>query len=549
MADRQYQTPKPYEDALANILEEARKIYEAKKGEGFQTYDQPRIAGFTPEEQAAMSGIAGLVGAGRQYFDPAAQLTKGLGQRFTADTAQQYMSPYQQAVVDVEKREAVRQAERGMQDIGASAVGAGGFGGSRQAILEAEAGRNLQQQLGDIQTRGSQAAFETGQRAFEAQKARERQAASGLMSLGQQAPRQALAELTALSGVGEAQRGMQQQGLDIAYQDFMKRQQYPYDLLGQYQSSVYGYPYQSFAQYQPTARPSATQNLAGVLGAVGKIAGPSGFGFFNTGGRVAYRSKGGLAGMVKKMQTGSQVGETETETTSSDPAVSARNALLAALTESATGLTEYTAATREALQEKQRIAEEQKARLEREESPINYISDLLLGYAGADPEAGLAGQVAEAATFASANREQLQNEIMQIQSDLAAGKLSQAEAALKIRQAQTELLSDVYDVSKGDDVESADINALRKIAADRLGATYDETTGIIEGTADQKAAITQLLRDMVGAFKTGGFDAALAIAERGASVSTSGNTGDGDLVDDAAASAAEDAISKIQNLK
>ena len=549
MADRQYQTPKPYEDALANILEEARKIYEAKKGEGFQTYDQPRIAGFTPEEQAAMSGIAGLVGAGRQYFDPAAQLTKGLGQRFTADTAQQYMSPYQQAVVDVEKREAVRQAERGMQDIGASAVGAGGFGGSRQAILEAEAGRNLQQQLGDIQTRGSQAAFETGQRAFEAQKARERQAATGLMSLGQQAPRQALAELTALSGVGEAQRGMQQQGLDIAYQDFMKRQQYPYDLLGQYQSSVYGYPYQSFAQYQPTARPSATQNLAGVLGAVGKIAGPSGFGFFNTGGRVAYRSKGGLAGMVKKMQTGSQVGETETETTSSDPAVSARNALLAALTESATGLTEYTAATREALQEKQRIAEEQKARLEREESPINYISDLLLGYAGADPEAGLAGQVAEAATFASANREQLQNEIMQIQSDLAAGKLSQAEAALKIRQAQTELLSDVYDVSKGDDVESADINALRKIAADRLGATYDETTGIIEGTADQKAAITQLLRDMVGAFKTGGFDAALAIAERGASVSTSGNTGDGDLVDDAAASAAEDAISKIQNLK
>lgn len=549
MADRQYQTPKPYEDALANILEEARKIYEAKKGEGFQTYDQPRIAGFTPEEQAAMSGIAGLVGTGRKYFDPAAELTKGLGQRFTSDTAQQYMSPYQQAVVDVEKREAIRQAERGMQDIGASAVGAGGFGGSRQAILEAEAGRNLQQRLGDIQTRGSQAAFESGQRAFEAQKARERQAASGLMSLGQQAPRQALAELTALSGIGEAQRGMQQQGLDLAYQDFMKRQQYPYDLLGQYQSTVYGYPYQSFAQYQPTARPSAAQNLAGVLGAVGKIAGPSGFGFFNTGGRVAYRSKGGLSGMIKKMQTGSQVGETESETTSSDPAMSARDALLAALTESATGLTEYTAATRQALQEKQRISEEQKARLEREESPINYISDLLLGYAGADPEAGLAGQVAEAATFASANREQLQNEIMQIQSDLAAGKLSQAEAALKIRQAQTELLSDVYDVAKGDDIESADINALRKIAADRLGAVYDEQTGIIEGTADQKAAITSLLREMTKAFERGGFDAALAVAERGASVSTTGDTGDGALVDDAAASAAEDAINKIQNLK
>ena len=549
MSDQQYQTPQPYQSALANILEEARKIYEAKKGEGYQTYDQARIAGFTPEERAAMSGIAGLVGMGQQYFAPAAELTKGLGQRFTAQTAQQYMSPYQQAVVDVEKREAIRQADRGMQDIGAAAVSAGGFGGSRQAILEAEAGRNLQQQLGDIQTRGSQAAFESGQRAFEAQKARERMAASGLMSLGQQAPRQALTELTALSGVGEAQRGMNQQALDLAYQDFMSRQQYPYDLLNQYQSTVYGYPYQAFAQYQPRSRPSSTQDLAALLGATGKIVGPSGFGFFNTGGRVAYRSKGGLSGMIKKMSTGSQVGEEETETVSSDPAMSARDALLAALTQSAAGLTEYTDATKKALEEKQRIAEEKKARLEREESPINYISDLLLGYAGADPDAGLAGQVAAAATYASDNRQQLQNEIMQIQEDLAAGKLSQAEAALKIRQAQTELLSDVYDVAKGDDVEASDINALRRIAADRLGAIYDEETGIIEGTADQKEAITALLREMTQAFKRGGFDAALRVAERGKPVSVSGNTGDDELVDDGPSKAAQDQIGKIQDLK
>jgi hypothetical protein len=138
---------------------------------------------------------------------------------------------------------------------------------------------------------------------------------------------------------------------------------------------------------------------------------------------------------------------------------------------------------------------------------------------------------------------------MQIQSDLAAGRLSQAEAALKIRQAQTELLSDVYDVAKGEDIESADINALRKIAADRLGAVYDEQTGIIEGTADQKAAITALLREMTKAFERGGFDAALAVAERGPSKSITGDTGDGALVDDAAAGAAEDAINKIQNLK
>ena len=67
----QYPTPQSYKDALENILGEAKNIYETKKGLGFQTYGQPRIAGFSPEEQAAMSGIAGLVGMGQQYFAPA----------------------------------------------------------------------------------------------------------------------------------------------------------------------------------------------------------------------------------------------------------------------------------------------------------------------------------------------------------------------------------------------------------------------------------------------------------------------------------------------
>lgn len=438
MADRQYQTPKPYEDALANILEEARKIYEAKKGEGFQTYDQPRIAGFTPEEQAAMSGIAGLVGAGRQYFDPAAQLTKGLGQRFTADTAQQYMSPYQQAVVDVEKREAVRQAERGMQDIGAAAVGAGGFGGSRQAILEAEAGRNLQQQLGDIQTRGSQAAFETGQRAFEAQKARERQAASGLMSLGQQAPRQALAELTALSGIGEAQRGMQQQGLDLAYQDFMKRQQYPYDLLGQYQSTVYGYPYQSFAQYQPAARPSAAQNLAGILGAVGKVG--SSFGFFNTGGRVAYRSKGGLSGMIKNLQTGSTVGSDD------DFKTPTKADILRSTLESLGFGKDLVEEQKKFREQQQKAADEKLAKLERERSPIAYGSDVLLGFAAADPESSLGLQIAEGVQAAEENRPDLDEAKFEVQKALAEGRISEIEAQAKLKEIETKTLTDVYEL-------------------------------------------------------------------------------------------------------
>ncbi len=129
-----------------------------------------------------------------------------------------------------------------------------------------------------------------------------------------------MTELTALAGIGEAQRGMTQAGLDIARSEFEAQKQFPYDTLAQYQSTLYGYPYQStskFNPYQAPQKPSSMQNLAGVLGAVGKIAGPSGFGFFNSGGRVAFKSQGGLSGMVKQMADGMTVGSEESTTTDS----------------------------------------------------------------------------------------------------------------------------------------------------------------------------------------------------------------------------------------
>lgn len=481
----QYETPEDYKSGLADILKEAKNIYEAKKAAGFQTYGAPRIAGFSPEELAAMSGIAGLVGAGQQYFAPAAGLTAGLAQQFTPSTAQQYMSPYQQAVIDVEKREAIRQAQRPMQDISAAAAGYGGMGGSRQAILEAEAGRNLQQQLADIQTRGQQAAYETGLRAFESQKARERAAASGLASLGQTAPRQQLAELTALSGIGEAQRAMTQGGLDIAYQDFMKQQQYPYDLLGQYQSTLYGYPYQAYSQqtYTPYQKPSSFQQLAGVLGAVGKIAGPSGFGFFNTGGKIAYQSGGGLSGLTKKLQEAGTVGSDDPiELLGFDASKPMENqiskaSLIKSLLDMQKGLSSYGTTLKETMAEQQRIAKEKQERLQKEASPINYISDMLLAYSKTDPRAGFGAQIGEAAEVASGQRDIIQDEIDQLAEQVATGQLTQAEANLKMQQLQTETLGDVVDILGGSSIEPSEFNAISNAVYRQGGIALQSNPG------------------------------------------------------------------------
>ena len=84
---------------------------------------------------------------------------------------QRFMSPYQQNVTDIGKREAIRQSDIMGKGIGDAATAQGGLGGYREGIQQAERQRNLGQQLGDIQTRGSQAAFESAQQQLERERA------------------------------------------------------------------------------------------------------------------------------------------------------------------------------------------------------------------------------------------------------------------------------------------------------------------------------------------------------------------------------------------
>jgi hypothetical protein len=111
--------------------------------------------------------------------------------RFNQAQAEQYMSPYIRNVLDTQKREAIRDARQGqiVQDLGAARQGT--YGGSRQLLAGLERERNLGQQLGDIEARGLQSAFESSQAQFERDRAAQMaaqqanlQAALGVQELG-----------------------------------------------------------------------------------------------------------------------------------------------------------------------------------------------------------------------------------------------------------------------------------------------------------------------------------------------------------------------------
>jgi hypothetical protein len=103
-----------------------------------------------------------------QFNTPSVYQTGQMGtQSFTGQgTADQYMNPYMQSVVDIQKQEAQRQSDIQGTQQQAQAAQAGAFGGSRDAIMRSERERNLGTQMGSIQAQGSQAAFQQAQQQF-----------------------------------------------------------------------------------------------------------------------------------------------------------------------------------------------------------------------------------------------------------------------------------------------------------------------------------------------------------------------------------------------
>ena len=264
---------------------------EAVTTEPFQRYEGQRLATTTPQQQAAYQGVEQMVGGYKPYIATADFLTTQAAQQSTDPTAiASRMSPYQQAVVDIQKREALRDANKLQQQIGASAVGAGAFGGSRQALAETELARQTGQRLADIQAVGSQQAFQQAMNQLSADRAASLAAGQQFAGLGAQQQQLGLAGLGALETVGGTQQAQQQKALDIAYEDFARETTYPQQQLQEMSSVLRGFnlPVSTYTTSQAQqAPPTFGQQAAGLgLGALGIYGAGKGVGLFAGGGDV-----------------------------------------------------------------------------------------------------------------------------------------------------------------------------------------------------------------------------------------------------------------------
>ena len=222
----------------------------------YKTYDANRIAGFSPLQQQAMTGAenmapagqlgaaTGLAGAageralGTQYTPGQFGMMQARGpslqqyqmgpaqqvgtQDYTGQNVSQYMNPYMQGVVDIQQREAQRQADIAGTQRGAQAARSGAFGGSRAGLMEAEAARNLALQKGDIQAQGQNAAFQNAQQQFNTQQQRDLQAQLANQGMGFNVGQQ---NLNAMLGVQQLGAGQNLQAQLANQQAFQQAQQ------------------------------------------------------------------------------------------------------------------------------------------------------------------------------------------------------------------------------------------------------------------------------------------------------------------------------------
>lgn len=279
--------PKYFQPYLERLFDRAEEV----TTEPFQRYEGPRLAAPTAQQEAAYQGVEELVGGYKPYIGAADLLTQQASIQSTDPTAiASRMSPYQQAVIDIQKREALRDANKLQQQIGASAVGAGAFGGSRQALQETELARQTGQRLADIQAVGSQQAYQQAMNQLASDRAAALAAGQQFAGLGAQQQQLGLAGLGALETVGGTQQAQQQRAFDIAYEDFARETTQPSQQVQEMSSVLRGFnlPVSTYATTQTQqAAPTFGQQAAGLgLGALGIYGAGKGVGLFAEGGDV-----------------------------------------------------------------------------------------------------------------------------------------------------------------------------------------------------------------------------------------------------------------------
>ena len=286
----------------AGILSEGANV----ASQPYQTYQGPRVAEATPDQQAAYGAVRGLQG---QYQGPIAQATQlatnsanpgAIGQAIgQIPEAQNYINqsvnptninPYVQNVIKKGEDEATRYWNQTLNpSIQNQFTSAGQYGSSAHERAANQAAANLTQQIQDTSNAQYANAFQNAQTANLAagqatgalgqtlgglgyeQGTLGMQGASQLGNLASLGQNLGISGAGALDTIGLEQQNQNQQNLNTAYGDFQNQQAYPYQQIGWLSQllngQTTGIPGGTTTNTVSTPSSTGTSPLMGAIGA------------------------------------------------------------------------------------------------------------------------------------------------------------------------------------------------------------------------------------------------------------------------------------------
>ncbi len=277
--------PEFQEQYLADLLKQATTVSETG-----MPYAPAQLADLDTLQQKAITAGDKGVGSYVPFLQQGqAAIEGGIatagGAPVTGTSYQQFMDPYLEDVVQQQYADIAEQGAVQQNQLGASAVGAGAFGGSRQAVAQGQiAGDVLEQQArtgSQLRTAGFAQAQQLAQQQAQ-QKLQQAQLqgalGQGIAGLGQLGQQMAGQDINTLLGLGGLQQQQTQQGLNLAQQNALAQQQLPFQQVGFLSDIFQGVPaLQSTYSTTQTPGPSATSQLLGLgiagLGAAGAAGG------------------------------------------------------------------------------------------------------------------------------------------------------------------------------------------------------------------------------------------------------------------------------------
>ena len=217
------------------IQERTLRRAETESQRPFQTYQGQRVAPLSAGEMQAANVVS------QQILPQAGQLGAIGAQTFDAATAQQYMNPYENQVIQSALADVTRGYQGQQRNLATQAIGSGAFGGGREGVERAILGSEFQKNIGDISGRLRQTGFESGAARF----AQDRAAQLGAA----QAQLQGLATgAGGLSQAGATERGIEQAQLLEGYRDFVEEQGFGMGQVQQVIGALSGAPIRTYGE-------------------------------------------------------------------------------------------------------------------------------------------------------------------------------------------------------------------------------------------------------------------------------------------------------------